>query len=53
MAQKRHTHCILGGTEGNHLENQDIDGRKIPEWILNQQDRRTWIGLIWIRTGTS
>jgi hypothetical protein len=39
--------------ERDHLENQDISGWKILNWILERYDGMVWIGLIWLRIGTS
>jgi hypothetical protein len=37
--------------EGDRLEDADIDGRIILNWILRKWDR-AWTGLIWLRIGT-
>jgi hypothetical protein len=39
--------------ERDHWENQDVDGWTIVKWILKRQDKIMWIGLIWLRIGTS
>jgi hypothetical protein len=36
----------------DHSEDLDIH-RRILEWILEKQGSKLWIGIIWIRTGTS
>jgi hypothetical protein len=36
--------------ERDHWEKQDVGGWKILKWILNMIG---WIGLIWLRIGTS
>jgi len=40
----------LNGTD--HLGYQDINGRKILEWILNKKCVWSWTGFIWLRKGT-
>jgi len=35
----------------DHLEELEIDGRIILKWILNKYNARTYVGLIWLRTG--
>jgi hypothetical protein len=37
--------------EGDQLEDQGVEGR-ISEFILRKWGLGTWIGLIWVRTGT-
>jgi hypothetical protein len=39
--------------ERDHYEDLDIGGRIILEWILERYDEVVWIGLIWLRIGTS
>jgi hypothetical protein len=39
--------------ERDHWEDQDIGGLTILECILEIYDGMVWIGLIWLRTGTS
>jgi hypothetical protein len=34
-------------------EDQDIGGWSILKWILERRDGMVWIGLIWLRIGTS
>jgi hypothetical protein len=36
----------------DYLEDIDMDGNILLEWILKEQDCRAWIGLIWLRIGT-
>jgi hypothetical protein len=37
----------------DHWEDQDIDGWTILKWIRERYDGMVWIGLIWLRIGTS
>jgi hypothetical protein len=37
----------------DHWEDQDVGGWTILKWILERQDELVWIGLIWLRIGTS
>jgi len=37
----------------DHLEELDVDGKIILEWILGKQNVIVWTGFIWIRIGTS
>jgi len=39
--------------ERNHLEDAGANGRIILKCILKKQDSKTWIGFIWLTTGTS
>jgi hypothetical protein len=39
--------------ERDHWEDQDVSGWTILKWILGRQDGIVWIGLIWLRIGTS
>jgi hypothetical protein len=39
--------------ERDHVEDQGIGGRTILKWILERYDGMVWIGLIWLRIGTS
>jgi hypothetical protein len=39
--------------ERDHWQNQDVRGWTILKWILERYDGVIWIGLIWIRIGTS
>jgi hypothetical protein len=53
MGEMRNAYSILvGRPEGNHLEDQVVDGRIILEWILGKRGR-VWTGFIWLRIGTS
>jgi hypothetical protein len=55
MGEKRNAYRILVGKP----EGKGPLGRtrrrwwKILKWILERQDKMEWIGLIWLRTGTS
>jgi hypothetical protein len=37
--------------EGAHLQDRDVDGRKIFKESLRKKDERAWAGLIWLRKG--
>jgi hypothetical protein len=37
----------------NHLDDQGIDGRIIPQCILKKQDGEVWVGFIWLSIETS
>jgi hypothetical protein len=37
----------------DHWEDQDIDGWTILKWILEKDIGLIWIGLLWLRIGTS
>jgi hypothetical protein len=39
--------------ERDHWEDQYLGGFTILKLILERQDRMMWIGLIWLRIGTS
>jgi hypothetical protein len=39
--------------ERAHWEGQDVGGWTILKWILERYDGMVWIGLIWLRIGTS
>jgi hypothetical protein len=39
--------------ERGHLKDLCIDGRMLLEWMINTLDEKVWIGLIWLRIGTS
>jgi hypothetical protein len=39
--------------ERDHCEDQDVGQWTILKWILERQDGMVWIGLIWLRIGTS
>jgi hypothetical protein len=36
-----------------NVENIDVDGKIILEWILGKYGRRMWTGFIWLSIGTS
>jgi hypothetical protein len=45
---------LVGKPEGrSHLKCRGVDGRIILKWILEKWGRKTRIGLIWLKTGTS
>jgi hypothetical protein len=46
-------HWLESQNERDHYENKDIGGWIILIWILERQDGVVWIGLVWIRIGTS
>jgi hypothetical protein len=37
----------------DHLEELEVDGKILVEWILNNYGGRVWTGFIWLRLGTS
>jgi hypothetical protein len=39
--------------ERDHWEDKDVGGWTILKWILGRQDGMVWIGLIWLKIGTS
>jgi hypothetical protein len=39
--------------ERHHLEDLIVDERLILKWILNKLNWSLWIGLIWLRLGTT
>jgi hypothetical protein len=39
--------------ERDHWEDQYVGGWTILKWILETEDAMVWIGLIWLRIGTS
>jgi hypothetical protein len=39
--------------EGDHWEDQDVGGWTILKWIFERQNGIVWLGLIWLRIGTS
>jgi hypothetical protein len=39
--------------ERDHWEDQGVCGWTIIKWILERYDGMLWIGLIWLRIGTS
>jgi hypothetical protein len=38
--------------EGDHSEDQDVDGRMGSEWILGRLAGGVWIGFYWLRIVT-
>ena len=44
--------CLYGFVEGDHLGNIGIEGKLVLKYTLENNDGRTWIGLIWLRVGT-
>jgi hypothetical protein len=54
MGKRNIYRILVGQPEGkNHLQELDIGGKTILKWILERQDGLVWIGLIWLRIGTS
>jgi hypothetical protein len=55
MGEKRIAYRILVNSqkERDHWKDQDVDGWTILKWILEREDEIVWIGLIWLRIGTS
>jgi hypothetical protein len=39
--------------ERDHWEDQGVGGWTILKWIFEREDGMIWIGLIWLRIGTS
>jgi hypothetical protein len=39
--------------ERDHMEDADVGGRLILNWILEEQNVVVWTGLIWFRIGAS
>jgi hypothetical protein len=39
--------------ERDHWEDQEVGGWIISKWILERQNGMVWIGLMWLRIGTS
>jgi hypothetical protein len=37
----------------DHWEDKDVGGWTISKWTLEEYDGLAWIGLIWLRIGTS
>ena len=35
--------------ERDHLEDIDVNGKKISKWDLKQYDGEAWTGLLWLR----
>jgi hypothetical protein len=36
-----------------HLEDLDIDRRRILKWVIKEEDGRAWTGLNWLKIGVS
>jgi hypothetical protein len=43
-------YCRRDLRKRKHLENLDVDGRIILNWILKKWIREAWTGLLWLRT---
>jgi hypothetical protein len=39
--------------ERDHWEDQGVDGWTLLKWILKREDEMVWIGLIWLKIGSS
>ena len=55
IGERRGTYKVLVGKpeETDHLEDVGVDGRIILKGILKKSFARAWIGLLWLRIGTS
>jgi hypothetical protein len=55
MGEMKNAYIILvENVKGRvHLEDLDIDGKILLEWILGKKGRKVWTGFIWLRKGTS
>jgi hypothetical protein len=55
MGEKRNAYRRLVGKPKvrDHWEDLDVGGWTIIKWILERYDWMVWIGLIWLRIGTS
>jgi len=53
--ERRGTYKVLvrKPEERDHLEDVGVDGRIILKSILKKSFARSWIGLVWLRIGTS
>jgi hypothetical protein len=54
MGEGRNVYRVLVGKPegGNHLEDQGVDGRMGPKWILGRLVGGVWSGFTWLRIGT-
>jgi len=49
-----HTKCWSKNLKGrDHSEDSGVDGKKIFEWILEEQTGKLWMGFIWLWIETS
>jgi hypothetical protein len=55
IGETRNVYRILVGKpkERDHWEHQCVGGLTILKWTLDREDGMVWIGLIWLRIGTS
>jgi hypothetical protein len=52
--EKRNAYNIfMGKPEGKRLQGRPRRRWTILQWILERQDEMVWIGLMWLRIGTS
>jgi hypothetical protein len=48
-----HTGFLWGGLkERAHFEDLGVDRQIMLKWIFKKWDEETWVGFIWLRTGT-